>query len=114
MLNLSRAYLGLLYFFFVIVFVITLFSVHPIYVDICSKDTYTGAENCPRYDVLGSSFDWIKNFAHEYHGILTALATIAIAWFTWTLQKSTRDLWRATVDASKRQEGDTRLLERAM
>jgi hypothetical protein len=42
-----------------------------------------------------------------------ALATIFIAIFTFTLWRSTRNLWIATRDTAKRQERDTEILQRA-
>jgi hypothetical protein len=44
---------------------------------------------------------WLKcagNWADHSHGLLTAIATFAIAAFTWTLWRATGRLWRATND----------------
>lgn len=46
--------------------------------------------------MLTTIVDWIE--AHE--GILTALATIVIAVFTWALARSTKRLWKETKEAS--------------
>ncbi len=43
----------------------------------------------------------IGAFVEDHEGALTALATIAIATFTWTLYKSTDKLWKETKAASK-------------
>ncbi|MGB9364935.1 MAG: hypothetical protein WCE79_02865 [Xanthobacteraceae bacterium] len=76
-------------------FVLGLLTLHPIYADICAKDAQTGAENCTRNHILLYAIKRIGEFSHDYHGILTALATIAIAWFTWTLRRSTDKLYEA-------------------
>jgi hypothetical protein len=36
----------------------------------------------------------LLEFIEKYNGAFTALATIAVAWFTWTLRQSTDKLWR--------------------
>jgi hypothetical protein len=45
--------------------------------------------------------------------LLTAIATGAIAWFTFSLRNSTQRLWLATQAATEAQTGDTRILQRA-
>lgn len=54
----------------------------------CAEEYY-GLTQTLTYWVLGWVVFWIKH----NEGLVTAAATIAIAWFTWTLRNSTDSLW---------------------
>jgi hypothetical protein len=41
----------------------------------------------------------IGHFIDQYNGAFTALATVAIAWFTFSLKASTDKMWKASTDA---------------
>jgi hypothetical protein len=80
--------------FIVVVLAIT----SPIQVDVCSPDEHGSAQNCGKYQIAlavllkaGPVIWKIETW--------TALATIAIAYFTFTLKRATDNLW----DASKTQ-----------
>jgi hypothetical protein len=57
--------------------------------EIC-KETNTGQEHCTPYNLAPFILIQIREGLHSVEGIITALATIAIAWFTWTLWKSNK------------------------
>jgi hypothetical protein len=46
----------------------------------------------------------LPKFVDDHNGGLVALATIAIAWFTFTLKRSSVKMWRVTNDAITRLE----------
>ena len=50
------------------------------------------------YDIAPSILIKVREALHSIEGILTALGTIAIAIFTWTLWRSTHRLWEANLD----------------
>lgn len=105
MLNSLRAYSvhlvwGAVAFFFIL----GLLTLHPIYANICEKDAHSGAENCTSYHILLYAIIWIGQASHYYHGLLTAFATAFIAWFTWTLRRSTDKLYLAGEEQRKSNE----------
>lgn len=63
--------------------------------EICEKPDNTGYKECaPHNFPVYLAFKTQKGL--DALGVaITALATIAIAWFTWTLRKSTDRLWKA-------------------
>jgi hypothetical protein len=61
--------------------------------------TKDGAKVCVRYGVIGFVFREIGIFLDSYNGLITAIATAFIAWFTLSLRQSTDKLW----DAGERQ-----------
>jgi hypothetical protein len=63
--------------------------------EIC-KETKSGHEQCAPYNLAPFILIQIREALHSIEGVVTALATIAIAAFTWTLWKSSEKMWDAT------------------
>lgn len=61
------------------------------YYQICETNQYTDQERCTPHHFLYVAV-WYVGYVINPTS-LTALATIAIAWFTWTLKQSTDKLW---------------------
>jgi hypothetical protein len=66
--------------------------------EVC-ETTKEGAKECARYGILGFAFREIGSALDSYNGLITAIATAFIAWFTLSLRQSTNRLW----DAGERQ-----------
>jgi hypothetical protein len=62
--------------------------------EVC-ETTKEGAKECARYGVVGFAFREIGAALNDYNGLITAAATVFIAWFTLTLRRSTDKLWDA-------------------
>lgn len=72
--------------------------------EICEA-TNTGREQCAGYNLAPFLIIQIFKILHTLEGAITALATAAIACFTWTLWKSNEKMWEVTkiaADAAKR------------
>jgi hypothetical protein len=65
--------------------------------------------NCAAYEIVGSLFAFVET----YTGVFTVLATIAIAWYTFSLRDSTDKLGKIAAATAIAQERDTRILQRA-
>src|ERR1700694_4041502 len=61
--------------------------------DIC-KETNAGQERCTSYNLAPFILIKIYEVLHALEGVITALATGTIAWFTWTLWQSNEKMWR--------------------
>lgn len=79
--------------------IVLLLSLIPSYYEICEISEKTKEEHCARYQVAQFLGIKIPQFLDRMGGVLTALATLAIAAFTLTLKRSTDRLW----DAGERQ-----------
>ncbi len=66
------------------------FLILPPYSAYCEED-HTNNYYCSIYELAVA----LSAFVETYSGAFTALATIAIAWFTLTLKRSTDKLWEA-------------------
>jgi hypothetical protein len=66
------------------------------YYQICETNQYTEHESCASHHPLYVAF-WYVGYVINPTSV-TALATVAIAWFTWTLKESTDRLWRSGND----------------
>jgi hypothetical protein len=66
--------------------------------EVCDT-TKEGAKECARYGVVHFALHEIAAALDSYNGLITAIATICIAWFTFSLRQSTDRLW----DAGERQ-----------
>jgi hypothetical protein len=65
---------------------------------ICDQSANPQQEQCPTYNAMLVLLWHIREGLNDYAPILTAVATVAIAAFTWTL-------WRATTEHSRIQGG---------
>ncbi|SHH01182.1 hypothetical protein [Bradyrhizobium erythrophlei] len=74
-------------------------SLIPTHYEICKEGAKTGEEACPSYRFAPFLVIQIGKALDALSVAITALATIAIAWFTWSLRRSTDRLW----DAGERQ-----------
>jgi hypothetical protein len=63
--------------------------------EIC-KEAQAGHEQCTRYNLAPYILIQIREGLHSIENIITALATVAIAWFTWTLWQSNEKMWEVT------------------
>ena len=106
MLTLRERKVGTLALCFVaiaaVLFVVSLFI--PALAEICEKNQYTGAKECPRYHIGPFILLLVWGFIEHHGELFTALATLAIAAFTFELKRSTDKLWKASDD----QRRDTR------
>jgi hypothetical protein len=64
-------------------------------VKICNE-SQSGHEQCTTHNLAPFILIQIIEFLHSVENIITAVATIAIAVFTWTLYKSSEKMWSAT------------------
>jgi hypothetical protein len=81
------------------VYVVGLIALIPAHGAICKEGTKAGEEACTSYRLVPFIFIEIGKILDALGVAITALATIAIAWFTWSLRRSTDKLW----DAGERQ-----------
>jgi hypothetical protein len=57
----------------------------PLYANICKENPHTGHEDCTSYNLV-LVICWHILESLNYYGVaLTAVATVAIGWFTWTI-----------------------------
>lgn len=87
----------ILAFAFVVLFVGMLIF-HPVYVTVCEASEHGAFKNCEQYHVLLAMLLKLGQLL-SHAETWTALATIAIAAFTYALKRATDRLW----DANKRQ-----------
>jgi hypothetical protein len=84
--------------------------------EVC-KETQTGHEQCTPYNLAPFILIQIREGLHAIEGIITALATIAIAWFTWTLWQSNEKMWsvaNASLELTKLDMGADLVLKTAV
>jgi hypothetical protein len=77
------------------IYVVGLIALIPAHGEICKESAKTGEEACTSYSLLPFVFIKIGQALDALGVAITALATIAIAWFTWSLRRSTDKLWEA-------------------
>lgn len=63
--------------------------------EVCNEST-SGAERCIPYKLAPFILIQIREFLHSIENVITAFATVAVAWFTWTLWQSSEKMWIAT------------------
>jgi hypothetical protein len=78
-----------------VLFVAGLLTLHPVYAEFCRETGQPGQKDCASYHVALVAAWQIAEFVRSYHGLVTALATLAIAAFAWALWRATDKLWRA-------------------
>jgi acetolactate synthase regulatory subunit len=74
-------------------------SLIPAHYEICKEGAKIGEEACTSYNLVPFLIIQISKVLDALSVAITALATIAIAWFTLSLRRSTDKLW----DAGERQ-----------
>jgi len=92
------------------IYVVGLIALIPAHGEICKEGAKTGEEACTIYRLVPFLVIEIGKILDALGVAITALATIAIAWFTWSLRRSTDRLWDAgenqrllSEDTAKRQ-----------
>jgi hypothetical protein len=80
---------------------------------ICNE-AQTTHEQCTTYNLAPFILIQIREFLHSIENIITALATIAIACFTWTLYKSSEKMWAVTEIAAKASQKSADVAENAL
>jgi hypothetical protein len=81
------------------IFVVGFIALIPAHGEICKESQKTGEEACTSYRLVPFLVIEIGKILDALGVAITALATMAIAWFTWSLRRSTDRLW----DADERQ-----------
>ena len=92
--------------------IIGMLVLYPVYVNVCQAAKDGAEQKCEPHDALYVAFVKITDVMMHAE-FWTALATIAIAYFTYTLKRSTDNLWDATRKTAITQERDTKILQRA-
>lgn len=80
---------------------------------ICNE-SQSGQEQCAAYNLALFILIRIREFLHSVENIITALATIAIAVFTWTLYKSSEKMWGVTKIAAEAAQLSAAVAERTL
>src|ERR1700677_225046 len=94
----SEVVIGFVLGFASLLLIFLLSSDFAAHYEIC-ETTKEGAKECARYGVVSFAFRELGIFLDSYNGLITAIATAFIAWFTFSLRRSTDRLW----DAGERQ-----------
>jgi hypothetical protein len=81
------------------IFFVGFIALIPTHGEICKESAKSGEETCASYRLVPFLIIEIGKILDALGVAITALATIAIAWFTWSLRRSTDKLW----DAGERQ-----------
>src|SRR6202021_3731348 len=81
------------------IYIVGLLSLIPAHYEICEVTEKTKEEQCTAYQLIPFAGIKVGYVLDKAGGIITALATIAIAVFTLTLKHATDRLW----DAGERQ-----------
>lgn len=68
----------------------------------CDNGRYTGNDYCQSAAVVAGTLAALVDAINQYRDVIIALGTVALAWFTFTLWRSTHDL----VEAGKTQSKD--------
>ncbi len=84
-------------------------SLIPAHADICSKNEYTGNKECATYHITLVALWHFGRLLEDHAGAITAIATVLIGYFTYTLYQATDQL----KTLAKQQEKSTRIHERA-
>jgi hypothetical protein len=95
------------------IFFVSFLSLVPAYYQICEADQYTKREYCAVHQMVPFALLKIAHFLDAIGSALTALATIAIAGFTYTLWKATVGIASDAKASTEAQSADTHILQRA-
>jgi len=71
----------------------------PSYGEICTKNEYSGTKECDSHHIALVLFWQFIKWANDFGPAITALATVAVAGFTWTLYRATSQQGRLTGQA---------------
>jgi hypothetical protein len=71
----------------------------PIYGEICTENQYTGHKDCAAYHMVFVALWHLAKPFSDWSAGITAIATVAIGAFTWTLWRATTEQGRLTVRA---------------
>src|SRR5258708_31169722 len=92
-LSSSRTFIILVVIGFAL-FVIGILTIHPVYVNVCEKTAEGAQHNCTFHNIIYVAFWKIVESLFDgtfITGLITAVATAVIAWFTGTIRKVNRD-----------------------
>jgi hypothetical protein len=78
------------------------------YHQICEANQYGGKESCTPHHIPYVIAWYIGYWFDKASPVITALATAAVAWFTWTLWRSSEKMWSVTKEAADTAELNTR------
>jgi hypothetical protein len=93
-LKISDLAVGFVLGFAFLLLVFLLSSDFAAHYEVC-ETTKEGAKECARYGVVHFALHEIGTALDSYNGLITAVATVCIAWFTLSLRQSTDRLWSA-------------------
>jgi hypothetical protein len=77
------------------IYIVGLIALIPAHGEICKEGQKAGEEACTSYSLLPFALIKVGQTLDALSVAITAMATIAIAWFTWSLWRSTDKLWVA-------------------
>ncbi len=89
---------------FVVIFLLSIFvklGIIPESIKICAQADYPNPEDCTTDNILYAPFWWAFRTINYYGGLITALATVAIGWFTFTLWQTSIEQGALTRQALK-------------
>jgi len=69
--------------------------------EVC-ETTKEGAKECANYHIIGFAFRKVGQSIEIFSALITAVATAFVARFTYTLKRSTDNLWTETNSRSGR------------
>jgi hypothetical protein len=78
----------------------------PAVYQICSPNEYTHQKECAHYHLGSYVISWIVTVLDAHNGLVTAIATVFVAGFTWTLYRTSSeqgDLTRQSIDLARQE-----------
>lgn len=97
--------IGLVLVAIIFVLFVASFGTVAVY-QICGPDEYTHAKECAQYNLGSSILLWIVGIIDGHNGLVTAVATVFVAGFTWTLWRTSAEqsrLTRASINLGTRE-----------
>ena len=108
----SFLFLTLFVVFSISLSVFSFYLLHPVYVDVCAAYHHGACQKYQPNNILYIAFSNVMSVLTSA-AFWTAIATFAIAGFTFTLKRSTDSLRIATTNIATAQTEETRILQRA-